>query len=317
MEIDSNIYNDIVNSNNIIIAAHKSPDGDAVSSCLALAQSIKLMGKKPHVILEKYGSRYDYIAGKEMIFTPPFDNLKPELFISLDCATKDRLGAAAPVFDRARLTYNIDHHISNENYADVNIVDSAASSTAELLYRIVKNFCVLNRDIAEAFYTGIISDTYSFKYGATTPETHRLAAELLEFGVDFPTIHERVLYQHTHSQVRALMKALQNSVTENGICYSMLTKEEISPGSNSDLSGIAEYMLNFDDVNVSVFVYEFENGSSKIRLRSNGFDVNYIASLYGGGGHKQAAGAESELPPREAMLSVVENIKKGLAAAAE
>ncbi len=309
------IYELISKYDNIVIGSHTNPDGDAVGSSLGLALCLAIMGKKPIVLLEDYSCKYSFIKGKEYIFKEDYDSLEPQLFISLDCSSPDRLGRAESVFKRAAETMCIDHHISNKNFADYNIVLADSSSTCEVVYDIIKNFCVLNESIAEALYTGIVSDTSAFKHKSTSPATLEAAARLISLGIDFSKIQTDVLYSHSKEQTAVFLKALGRYVIDGEICWSYLTKDEIineCKADYNDLDGISEYLLNFVGVSVSVFVYEKEDGTKKISMRSKELDISAVAVKYNGGGHKLAAGASITGSVDYAVETIVNEIKKEL-----
>jgi len=297
---------------NIVLGTHVNPDGDAVSSTFAFAQTLKIMGKNPIVLISKYSDKYCYIKGAEFIYNGDYDNINPDVFIALDCGDKKRLGKSQPVFDRAKITFNIDHHISNNNFADNNIVLANASSSSEVVFEVIKNFSIINTDIAEAIYTGIISDTGGFKHNSTTAETHNIVAQLLKYNINFSEIHRKVLYDHTIEQIKIFTKALNNLEIDNKIAFTTITVQELKQcgADTTDLDGIVEYMLNIRGIEVSVFLYEKSDGSVKASLRSKNIDVNNIASKYGGGGHKAAAGASFDkniLQVKDIILNDIEN----------
>lgn len=309
------IYQILSESNDIALGCHVNPDGDAIGSTLGFALCLSLMGKKPVVLIEDYSEKYSFIKGSEFIFKGNLDELKPDLFISLDCGSSDRLGSAEAVFNRAEKTLAVDHHVSNTNFATYNIVYPESSSTCEVVYEMVKNFCVLNHDIAEALYTGIITDTSCFKHNSTSPRTLEVAAQLIKFGIDFSDIQTRVLYSHTKEETAVFIKAVQKYKIEDKICYSFLTKEEIlndCKADYKDLDGIVEYLLNFEGVEVSVFVYEKPDGTKKISMRSKKLDISKIAMKHNGGGHKLAAGATMNTSVEEAIQTIINEIKNEL-----
>lgn len=311
------IYEIISRCNNIVLGCHINPDGDAVASVLGLALCLSVMGKEPVVIVEDYNDKYNFIKGKEYIFKGDLNELNPDLFISLDCGSIDRLGDAEDVFKRANETMCIDHHISNTEFADYNIVCPDASSTCEVIYEIVSNFCMLNRDIADAIYAGIIYDTNGFKNTSTSPRTFEISSQLIKFGIDFSGIQTAVLSSHSEKETAVFIKAVSRYTIDNGICCSYLTKDEIlnqCGADYQDLDGIVEYLLNFRNVDVSVFVYEREDGSKKISMRSKKIDISNIALKYNGGGHKLAAGAnmDSSVSIEDAIKTMVNSIKNEL-----
>lgn len=309
------IYKILSENNEIALGCHVNPDGDAIGSTLGFALCLSLMGKKPIVLIEDYSEKYSFIKGSEFIFKGNYDELNPELFISLDCGSADRLGNAEAVFKRAKETIAVDHHVSNTKFANYNIVYPDSSSTCEVVYEIIKNFCVVNKNIAEALYTGIITDTSGFKHKSTSPRTLEVAAQLIRFDIDFSEIQTRVLYSHSKEETAVFLKAVERYKTEDKICYSYLSKEEIlneCKADYKDLDGIVEYLLNFEGVEVSVFVYEKPDGTKKISMRSKKADVSKIAIKYNGGGHKLAAGATMNTSVEEAIQTIINEIKNEL-----
>lgn len=316
MKINSiELYNVINSYDEIILSCHVNPDGDAVGSTLGLAQCLHLMGKKPVVLIDDYSEKYKFIKGREFIYEGDYDKLDSTLFICLDCGSDDRLGEACEVFKRAKQTIVIDHHVSNTEFGDYNIVFPNSSSTCEVVFETFKNFCMINYDIAVAFYTGIITDTSGFKHTSTTPRTLEVAAKLIGFGINFSEIQTRVLYTHSQNETAVFLKAVGRYKIDGKVCYSYLTKDEIineCGADYKDLDGIVEYLLNFEGMEVAVFGYEREDSSIKISMRSNSTDIGKIAVEHEGGGHKFAAGANFSSSMQEALETVVEEIKKEL-----
>ena len=285
---------EIEHSNNIVIAGHISPDGDAICSSLALAMTIEKMGKTPVVLLEDFGSSYDYIGGKNLIYKEDYNSIENiDLFISADCGDIERLGDARVIFEKAKKTVNIDHHISNDCFASLNIVNPKASSTSEIMFEIINHIGAIDFNIATAIYTGIVFDTGGFKYSCTSKRTHEIAGELIEQGIDTSKIHSTILTMHSLESSRLLAKAINNIYVEDDIIISSLSNEEIkSLDATSKATGaIVPYLLDTKFINIAVFLYEKEDGSIKLSFRSKSIDVNKIANYFGGGGHILASGA--------------------------
>lgn len=315
METNSTAINEILDKNEcIVLGTHINPDGDAVCSTLAFAQALKIMGKNPIVLMESYSDKYKFIKGSEFIYTGNYDEINPDVFIALDCGDKHRLGVAESIFEKAKITFNIDHHISNNNFGDNNIVNPNASSSSEIVFQIIRNFSAINKDIAAAIYTGIISDTSGFKHNSTTSETHKVAEQLLKYNIPFSDIQSKILYNHTIAEVKVFTKALQNLEINNKISCTTLTEDEIKScgATTKDLDGIVQYILNIDNIEVSVFLYQKDNGNIKASLRSKSIDVNAIVSKYGGGGHKLAAGADFTSTIDEAKAKILKDIENEL-----
>ena len=173
----------------IAIGGHVRPDGDCIGSSMGLCRYIKenYSDKEVDVYLEEIPEKYRFIKETENVKFAAPEGKVYDLFISLDCADLERLGFSVPLFEQAAHTLCIDHHVSNPGYAQENHIVPEASSTSELVYRLVDKD-KLSREAAEALYAGIVNDTGAFQYSCTSPATLRAAAELLEAGVDAPGI---------------------------------------------------------------------------------------------------------------------------------
>lgn len=289
----------IESSEKIVLSAHANPDGDAIGSVFALYLSIKKLGKEPIVLLEDFNKRFFVIPSSDKVFTGDISLLAPDLFIALDCGEKSRLlDIHSEIFDRSKNTINIDHHQSNDNFATVNIVDVNKTSASEVVYDLIIQLSELNKDIMGAIYAGIVYDSAGFRHNKVSANTHKIAATAHELGVDFNKIYNTILGSHTLTEVSAFAKALENIKTDadDKIIYTYLTQDEIlsSNSSNKELGSIVSYLLNTEGFDLAIFIYEKKEGINKVSLRSNNLDVNYLASFYGGGGHKLASGCQME-----------------------
>lgn len=314
------LMNDLENTGTICLAGHQNPDGDAVGACFALALAINMFGKRPVILLERFSERYNFLKGKEFLHTGEInaDTIDCDVFISLDCASKERLGASAPIFDKARVTYNFDHHVSNAGFAAHNCIEPEASSTCELIYEVINHIAVVDRDIAAALYTGVVFDTGSFFHACTTPKTHSIAARLLTTGIDFSDIHRRIVYEHSEAEARIFGTALLTLkiLPEAKLAYVTLSEKQMKDaGATSvDLDGIVEYMLNLRGVETSALITERGSSAVKASLRSKALNVSQIAARFGGGGHINAAGATLECGIEEAVKKVVNEIANAVGA---
>lgn len=314
---ENNIPEVTENVDEIYIAGHVNPDGDAVGSVLALALYFKSMGKTPRVLLENIPERFDFFHGRELWYQGELDDISPKVFFAVDCGDKQRLGKAAEVFDRAEKTYCIDHHRTNIGFAEYNLINADASSASEIVYELLKGFGFdpeKNIEIAENIYGGIIFDTGGFKHNCTGRRTHEIAGALVEGGVDTSSIHSRVLYEHTLPQARLFGLALSKMKHRNGITYSALTKADMdSCGCTSDdLDGIVDFLLNLDVSECAVLVTERSDTVSKASVRSKAFPIADIIVSLGGGGHALAAGVSCEGTPDEVAEKIVSLIADGL-----
>ena len=308
------IIEEIYGSDFIAIAGHVSPDGDAVASCLALAMSIDKLGKKVAVLLEETPKRYHFMGGSEFIKSDDLSVITPDLFICCDCGSKERMGRFAAIFDKTDKTIVIDHHISNTGYGKINYVDALSSSASEMIYDIVAQIGNIDKNIAQALYAGIIFDTGGLRFKSTSSATMIKVAKLMEYDIPFNTIYTDILLTHTYVEAMMLSKTIAKMKFMEGlpVAYSYLTKEDMdSVGAcRADLEGICEYLLNTRGSEVAFLISESGEKQSKVSFRSLGFDVNIIASHWGGGGHTNAAGATIEMEPEDALRSVLKQISE-------
>lgn len=299
----------------IAIGGHVRPDGDCVGSCMGMYQYLKenYGDKQIDVYLEEIPEPFKFIEATKDIRHEVPAGVQYDLFICQDCGDRDRLGFSAGLFDGAVHTFCIDHHISNQEFAEENYVIPEASSTSELVYNLLDKEKI-SKEIAEALYLGIVHDTGVFQYSCAGPETFRAAAELLEKGVDAPKLITETYYEKTYAQNQILGYALQKSVQfMDGKCIvSSINKQEMdSYGvTPKDLDSIVSNLRNTKGTEVAVFLYELEPDTYKVSLRAGGdVDVSRIAQHFGGGGHKKAAGFTMAGQPQEITDSLSEQIE--------
>ncbi|MDE6056063.1 MAG: bifunctional oligoribonuclease/PAP phosphatase NrnA, partial [Lachnospiraceae bacterium] len=280
----------------IFISGHVRPDGDCVSSCLAMYMYLKkaLPETKVKVSLEEPAEVFRCIKGFDEIDSTFAVENEVDVFIALDCE-KSRLGEAGEIFANAKKRINVDHHVSNERgCGDVNYVVPGYSSTAELVYDLFDRQ-YMDLEIAKAVYIGIAQDTGVFKYSNTSPKTLRAAAELIEYGFDFPSIIDETFYEKTYAQNQLLGRALLESIVfMNGKCIvSAIDKKTLDfyNATSKDLDGIVNQLRVTKGVECAIFMYETGSLEYKVSLRSCKYvDVSKIAAFFGGGGHVRAAG---------------------------
>ena len=302
--------------NTVALGGHVRPDGDCVGSSMGLYLYIKK--NFPKIILDLYlepiPDVFHLLTGTEHIQNDLTETKSYDLFITLDCADVERLGFSLPLFREAKKTFCIDHHVSNTGFADSNYIIWEASSTSELVYTLLEEDLV-DKDIAEWLYLGIVHDTGVFRFSSTSPETMEIVASLLRRGVRNDEIVEKTYFERTFIQTKITGKALMNSelILENRCIVSALSKEDMKEfGANTyDLDGIVNQLWLTKDVDVAIFLYELETGEYKVSLRSSdSVDVSKIASAFGGGGHKRAAGFNTKHSSKDAINLICQNIKK-------
>ena len=292
-----NICEEVKNAATIGISGHVRPDGDCVGSVMGLYLYLKKAcpAADVQVMLEKTADIFDCIKGIDEIHTDFCTGIEAfDVFIVVD-SDKERIGEAEKYFDGARKTINIDHHVSNKGSGAVNYIDPLASSASELVYKVIEDKSLIDVEIAKAIYIGMIHDTGVFQYSNTSPETLRIAAELIAYGFDFSKLIDETFYEKTYVQNQILGRALLESILfMDGRCVvSMIDKKtmdfyQVGP---ADLDGIVSQLRNTKGVECAIFMYQLESLKYKVSLRSNGkVDVAKVAGFFGGGGHVRAAG---------------------------
>ncbi len=291
------ILDELKGCRTIGISGHENPDGDCAGACLAMALFLEkaMPEARTDVFLEELRPElYRNIPGAEKVktdFTSDVDSY--DAFIVLDSAC-DRIAGAGDMFLRAAKTINIDHHISNPGSAMVNYINGGSSSACELVYEVIDQD-LLDREIAQALYTGMVTDTGCFRFSNTSQKTMETAGKLISFGFDFPRIVREVYFEKTWIQQKVLGKALMKSKSMlGGRCIvSRLNQECIRSlgGVGKDVEGIVSALVSTTGADCSIFAHERPSGEWRVSLRSNQYvNVAAIAEVYGGGGHIRASG---------------------------
>lgn len=296
-------------ADSVAIAGHVRPDGDCTGSCLAVYNYIRDNYPQTSVdlYLEPVPEKFLFLKNSDRIRTDAEETARVyDLFIALDCGDSGRLGAAAHLFQSAGHTLCVDHHMTNQSFADHNFVFPEASSTCELVYQLMDPQKI-TKEIAECLYLGIVHDTGVFQYSCTSPATMEIAGKLMAKGIDYPKIVDETYYMKSFAQQKIWGKAMMESQLHlNGKCISsIVTKKdmEVYGVSPKELDGLVSGLRSTAGVEAAVFLYETEDGY-KISLRSARYvDVAKIAMEFGGGGHVRAAGASSDIKDPERILN--------------
>lgn len=280
------------------IAGHVRPDGDCVGSCMALYLYIKKYYPdiQVDVYLDNPKPIFSHIDCIDEIKTEAEGAKIYDLFVTCDVSAKDRLAVAAEYFDSAKKTVCIDHHVSNKGFADINHVRGEVSSACEVLYGLLDPEKV-DLTVATAIYTGMVHDTGVFQYSSTSPETMRIAGELMKTGLPFSRIIDQSFYEKTYIQNQVMGRVLAESIMiQDGKCivgYMRKRDMDFYGVDGKDLDGIVSQLRLTKGVEVAIFLYEIETQTFKVSLRSNGkVDVSKVAVFFGGGGHMRAAGCD-------------------------
>jgi bifunctional oligoribonuclease and PAP phosphatase NrnA len=303
----------------LLLIAHENPDGDALGSLLAMHEILRALGKDSLMFMPErdFGLPHEYrgMAFDLRVTAPPAD-VAERLIVFLDCGNIDRMPVDFAQREGVRIL-NIDHHHDNTRFGTVDLVVPDASSTAEIVYSLAKELGVeLTPRIAEALYVGLVTDTGRFMYESTTPGAHRMAAELIEAGVDvhgvYRTLYEELPFRRLQLMSRALARV--ERYDDGSLILTHLTRADFDEtgSTDTDSEGVIDRIRSVEGTVVAALVRELtcnESGRQrrKVSLRATDgrVDVSRIARGHGGGGHPQAAGFTTECD----LQSLVESVR--------
>lgn len=290
------LSNILSSAKTIAVSGHVRPDGDCMGSVMAMYLYISenFKDKRVDAYLEDYPESFRFLHNSSDIRHEVTSKDSYDLFICLDCGDKERLGFSGILFENAKKTFCVDHHVSNVSFADDNYIFPEASSTCELVFKLFDKDKI-SKYTAEALYLGIVHDTGVFRYSNVSSYTLEAAAHLIKLGIDASKIINDTFYSKTFAQNKVLGKVLADSflmldgrMIVGSISLNVMEEYGVMP---KDLDGIVSQLKVTVGVELAVFMYELDNGDIKVSLRSSdNVDSNQIAGLFGGGGHKKAAG---------------------------
>jgi phosphoesterase RecJ-like protein len=312
----------LTESQAIFLSTHINPDGDAIGSLIALGLGLQQHGK--HIYLYNASpipAVYRFLPGVQLVQQVLPESSAWDTAVVLDCGTLDRIGAAVDFVRGLPQVINIDHHVTNTNFGQYRLVDSTACSSAEIVYRLLKKMAItIDAAIATSIYTGILTDTGSFRFANTNSAAYTICSEMVQAGVDPYTVAQHVYGTYSLGRIKLLNMALDSiEISANGklslmtLTQDMFRETDTNP---EDVDGMINYAKRIEDVKVAALIMENENGAVQKRyhvsLRSDGtVDVAEIAASFGGGGHFSAAGfgVESSL---KALKKTINSIAEKL-----
>jgi phosphoesterase RecJ-like protein len=290
-----------------LLTAHEGPDGDALGSLLGMHQMLTQLGKDSVMFLAAkefpLPIEYRFLPLEEVFHEPPAD-MADRTVVFLDCGNIDRMPVDFLIAgDNVRI--NIDHHHDNTRFGDINLVDVEASCTAEIVYDLALLIGArITREMAAALYVGLITDTGKFMYENTNSHTHRVAAELIDAGVDVDDIYRR-LYEHVPIEklrlVSRALDAIERRCDDRLVLTHITAADYEATGSGEEMTeGVIDHLRSIDGTKVAAVVRDLGDrgrAARKVSLRSSDgdVDVSAIARKHGGGGHKRAAGFSTDL----------------------
>jgi phosphoesterase RecJ-like protein len=304
-----------------LLTTHENPDGDALGSLLAVHRILEALGKDSVMFLAAkefpLPVEYRFLPLEEVFHEPPAD-INDRVVIFLDCGNIDRMPVDFLRTDGMKVI-NIDHHHDNTRFGTINLVDVEASCTAEIVYELAGLLGVeLTREIANALYVALVTDTGKFMYENTDARSHRMAAGLIEAGVEVNEIYRR-LYEHAPiEKLRLLAHALERiELKDDGrLAVTYISKQDYaSTGASVGLTeGIIDHLRTIDGNLVAAVVRDQADGgraARKVSMRSTDgrVDVSAIARVHGGGGHRRAAGFGTDLPYEQVVDFLIGEIE--------
>ena len=304
------IINQIKKAQHLLLASHCDPDGDAVSSLLAMGLALGKLDKKVTIYnASPIPAVYRFLPSVERIVRHIKKTTTYDTALILDCGNMPRVGEAHREVSQIPVIINIDHHVTNTRFGNIQLIDPTACSTAEIVYRLIKALnAPIDKAIATSIYTGILTDTGSFRFSNTNQAAFAISQEMVQYGVEPYNIAQHVFGKYSLGRIKLLNLALDSiEISDNGklsimtLTNAMFAETGTHP---EDVDGMINYARRIEDVKVAALIQEQKNGltsSEELRkfhvsLRSDGtVDVAAIAGSFGGGGHSSAAGFQVEM----------------------
>ncbi|MBM3672827.1 MAG: bifunctional oligoribonuclease/PAP phosphatase NrnA [Actinobacteria bacterium] len=297
----------------VALACHVSPDGDALGSMLGLFHVLRAAGRDvvasfppPFIV----AAHYRELPGLDLLVAPEHFPEEPDVMVTFDCGSLGRLGDLERSAKAARELIVIDHHISNDRYGTINLVEPDAAASGWVVLRLIDELGLpLNRDAAVALYAALVCDTGRFQYETTTPAVFDMARRLTEFEVPVSRLSRTLFEEHRFAYLRLLGDALGSAelVREQRFVWTAITQEMLQRHEveMEEVEGLIDILRRAAEAEVTCVLKEERDGTVRVSLRSLGdVDVCRIAEAHGGGGHRFAAGFSSDLPIADVVARV-------------
>jgi phosphoesterase RecJ-like protein len=304
----------ILASGDVSLACHVSPDGDALGSMLALHHVLRAAGiatvasfSEPFVVAPHYRE----LPGLELLTSPEQFPREPNVMVTFDSGSLSRLGDLEPSAKAARELVVIDHHVSNQRYGTINVIDPAAAASGVLVRRLIERLGMpLTRDAAVCLYAALVCDTGRFQYESTTPAVFELARELSCFDVPIPELSRTLFEEHRFAYLQLLAGALQDAVLvpDKAFVWTKVTQEDLAryDVTFDEVEGLIDVLRRTREAQVACVLKQGPDLTWRVSLRSLGsVDVRQIAERQGGGGHRFAAGFTSDEPAETVVAKIL------------
>lgn len=314
--IADDIQQAIDGAQQIFAITHVDPDGDALGSLTAVGVALAQQRKKVTLLCDgPVPKRYQYLPLSDEVLSFASADVVPDLIIALDCGDESRLGQAFATLPEPRpKIINIDHHITNTNFGDINLVNAGAVSATEILYGLFRELGItFTTDLALSLLTGLVTDTLGFRTVGVSAHTLRIAGDLVEAGADLSLVTMQSLNLKPMSTLRLWQTGLGNMKLEHGLIWATINnKERLAAGHlGTSTAGLVNLLADVNQAAVSAVLLEMGDGSIRVGFRCRPpYTVSEVARNLGGGGHHLAAGCTLDGPLEKAELLVVELTKE-------
>lgn len=305
----NNIISEIKVSNNIVLLCHNNPDGDAIGSTIAMYNLLKKLEKDVDIVIDTLPKKFNFL--KEYNIIKKESTKKYNLAIVLDTATKDRVNSAY-ILDNADKVLVIDHHQTNTNYGDLNLIESLPAC-CQVVYNIIKTMNIpLEKELALPLAVGLLTDTGGFAHQDVLPSTFALAEQLSEV-INISEVYQKVLRTITSNQFNIKKKAIDNLefYYNNALAVSYITEEDMKHYGvdENECDILVGIPLEIETTEISMFLRKYQN-STRISLRSKNINVSALVAPFGGGGHTNAAGITTDIPYEKIREKLIKEVGK-------
>ena len=317
--ISQKIEDAIKKAQQILVITHVGPDGDALGSLTAVGQALVQSNKNVTLVCDnRVPKRFDYLPMADDVLLAPYEDVAYDLLIAVDCGDEQRMGKAFSQLPEPHpFIINIDHHITNTEFGDINLVNSTATSTTEILFPLFNQLNVnITEEIALSLLTGLVTDTLGFRTVGVTPKTMKVASALMDAGADLSLVTMQALNLKPLSTVKIWQSGLNNMhIEKEGVIWTSITNEERerSGYTNASTGGLVNFLADVQQATMSAVLLETEDGSVRVGFRCRPpFNVSELAMNLGGGGHPLASGCLVDGPLEKAERLVVEMSKESI-----
>ncbi|MBF0387450.1 MAG: bifunctional oligoribonuclease/PAP phosphatase NrnA [Candidatus Omnitrophica bacterium] len=318
--MENKIIEALKNSRKVLVTMHVHPDPDAMGAALAMVLFLKSLGKDVRLYNEDACPSWLAFMPRAVLCRKVSgqERFVPDTAVILDCGDLERIGKVRGLIPAGARVINIDHHITNKLFAELNLVKKKYSSTSEILFELLKHAgCVFTKDIAILLYLGILTDTGSFGFDSTTSHTHEVIAELLKFNIPVARLYRQVYETLPREDLKAFLSAMNRLELECGerVACLMMTRKDVALFSEGfDIRDkIFGFLRAVKGLDVIVIITEADNGRVRINMRGRGvLDVARISQKFNGGGHKNASGCYISGTMSQARIKILSAIKEGL-----